>query len=187
MADRQQAFVALLRGINVSGQNKIPMAKLRSICTGIKCKDVQTYIQSGNVVFTSVLSAEALEERLEQAIEQEFRFSIPVVVRSASSWRRYVKGNPFPDEAKKEGNWVLLSLSKLPPKANAASELQQRATQGERVVKKGDAIWIHYASGIGRSKLTPAVLDRHVGSSVTARNWRTVLKVDEMIRETTAG
>jgi len=108
-------------------------------------------------------------------------------VRSASSWGRYVKENPFPNEAKEEGNWVLLLLSKLPPVANAVSELQQRATQGERVVKKGDVIWIHYASGIGRSKLTPAVLDRYVGSSVTARNWRTVLKLDEMVRETAAG
>ena len=187
MSDRQQTFIALLRGINVSGKNKIPMAKLRSICTGIKCKDVQTYIQSGNVVFTSGLSAESLEVRLERAIEQEFGFSIPVVVRSASSWSRYVKGNPFPDEADKEGSWVLLSLPKLPPKASVASELQQRAKQGERVVKKGDAIWIHYANGIGRSKLTPALLDRHAGSAVTARNWRTVLKLHEMLRETTSG
>jgi uncharacterized protein (DUF1697 family) len=163
------------------------MAELRSICEGIDCNDVRTYIQSGNVVFTSSLSAEALEERLEQAIEQQLRLTVPVVVRSASSWGRYVKGNPFPDEAKEEGNRVLLGLSKRPPKANAASELQQRATLGERVVRKGDAIWIHYANGIGRSKLSPAVLDRHVGSSVTARNWRTVMKLDEMLRETAAG
>lgn len=185
MLDRQQTFVVLLRGINVGGQNKIPMAKLRSICTGIKCKGVQTYIQSGNVVLTASLSAEALEKRLEQAIEQELRFSIPVMVRSASSWARYVTGNPFPNEAKKAGNWVLLALSKSLPRAGAASELQQRATQGERVVKKGDAIWIHYANGIGRSKLNPAALDRHVGSSVTARNWCTVLKLNEMVREST--
>jgi len=163
------------------------MAELRSICAGIECNGVRTYIQSGNVVFTSSLSAEALEERLEQAIEQQLGLTIPVVVRSASSWGRYVKSNPFPDEAKEEGNRVLLGLSKLPPKSAAASELQQRATLGERVVRKGDAIWIHYANGIGRSKLTPAVLDRHVGSSVTARNWRTVMKLDEMLRETGAG
>jgi len=183
MSDARHTFVALLRGINVSGQKTIPMVELRAMCKGIGCDDVQTYIQSGNVVFSSVISADALEKRFEKAISKRFNFSVPVFVRPALSWSRYVASNPFPEEAKKEGNWVLLALSKLPPSVSAATELQRFATQGDRVVKKGDAIWIHYANGIGRSKLTPALLDRHVGSSVTARNWRTVLKLDEMLGE----
>jgi uncharacterized protein (DUF1697 family) len=186
MSERKQAFVALLRGINVGGQHKISMAELRSACTSIGCTEVQTYIQSGNVVFSSVASAETLETRLEKAIENRFHFVVPVIVRSASKWGRYVKGNPFPDEAKKEGGRVVLALSKLSPKSDVASELERRATQGERVVKRGAAIWIHYAKGIGRSKLTAAVLDRCAGSPVTARNWRTALKLDEMVRAPTA-
>jgi uncharacterized protein (DUF1697 family) len=75
---------------------------------------------------------------------------------------------------------VLLALSKLPPKADAAAELQKRAPSGERVLRVGDALWIHYAAGIGTSKLTPALLDRLAGSPVTARNWNTVLKLAEM-------
>lgn len=185
MADRKHTFVALLRGINVSGQHTIPMAKLRSTCTSTGCDDVRTYIQSGNVVLASIVPAETLETRLEKAIEKQFGFRIPVIVRSASTWGRCVSNNPFPDEAKKEPNRVLLALPKLRPKADAAAQLQHRATQGERVLKRGDVIWIHYASGIGRSKLTPAVLDRYVGSPVTARNWRTVLTLDEMAREST--
>ena len=177
------AYVALLRGINVSGKHKIPMAELRSTCAEAGCEGVSTYIQSGNVVFTSNMTSQALEKGLEKAIEQAFDFTVPVIVRTASSWQRYVTGNPFPSEAKREANWVLLCLSKHPPKATAASDLQQRATQGERVVKRGDAIWIHYASGIARSKLSPTVLDRHMASSVTTRNWRTVLKLDEMLLE----
>ena len=184
MANRQQTYIALLRGINVGGKNKIPMAELRSICTAIDCDDVQTYIQSGNVVLTASSSAKALEENLENAIADELGLTIPVLVRSASQWKRYIDGNPCLKEAKKEPNWVLLCLSKSPPDSNAVSQLQQRATLGERVVRKGDAIWIHFAGGIGRSRLTPAVLDRHVGSPVTARNWRTVVKLDEMARET---
>lgn len=177
----KQAFVALLRGVNVGGRHKVPMAKLRVACAGIGCDDVQTYIQSGNVVFTANAPADLLEKRMEEAIEQTFRFAVPVLVRSASSWRRCIKGNPFSDEAQQEGNWVLLAVSKLPPKSRAAAELQRHATRGERVAKSGNAIWIHYASGIARSKLTPAILDRCVGSPVTARNWRTVLKLDEMM------
>jgi len=153
------------------------------MCTSIGCSEVQTYIQSGNVVFSCIISANALEGPFEKAIRERFHFSIPVVVRSASSCSRYVNGNPFPEESTKGSDWVLLALSKLPPKANAATELQSNATRGERVVKQGDAIWIHYANGIGRSKSTPALLDRYVGSSATARNWRTVLKLNEMLGE----
>lgn len=175
-------FVALLRGINVSGRNVVPMATLRSICADGGCRDVRTYIQSGNVVFTSNLAPTTIESRLEQALQRQVGFSVPVIVRPASSWNRYIRGNPFSAEAEAEGNRVLLSLSKRPPKATAATALQALGTLGERVVTQGDAIWIHYPGGIGRSKITPALLDRHVGSPVTARNWRTVLKLGEMMR-----
>lgn len=186
MANRRETFVALLRGINVGGANKVPMAGLRSTCAAIGCEEVRTYIQSGNVVLASSLSAESLEKRLEAAVEADFGVAVPVIVRSAASWKRYVRGNPFPDESETEANWVLLYLSKRAAKATAASGLQQRATQGERVVKKGDAFWIHYSSGIARSKLSPTVLDRHMGSPVTGRNWRTVLKLDEIATEMAA-
>lgn len=162
------------------------MADLRSTCANNGCEQVRTYIQSGNVVLTASMSAQSLEDRLEAAIKQDFGIAVPVVVRSAASWKRYVKGNPFPNEARTEANWVLLCLSKSAPKSTAASDLQKHATQGERVVKKGDAIWIHYSKGIARSKLSPTVLDRHIDSPVTTRNWRTVLKLDEMVRETAA-
>ena len=96
MSDRQQVFVALLRAINVGGRNRISMAKLRSICAGINCEEIHCYIQSGNLVFTSLSWAEALEQGLERAIGQAFPFFVPVIVRRASRWRRYGKGNPFP-------------------------------------------------------------------------------------------
>ena len=174
--------VALLRGINVGGANKVPMAELRAICAEIGCGAVRTYIQSGNVVFESSLSAASLENRLEAAIAKAFGVSVPVIVRAASRWSLYVKGNPFFREAETQGNRVLLCLSKQVPTATAASDLQQRATQGERVAKRGDAIWIHYSNGIARSKLSPTVLDRYVESPVTTRNWRTVLKLDELAK-----
>ena len=130
----------------------------------------------------AALPAAGLERQLEKAIEQEFGFSVPVVVRSASRWARYIEGLPFPEEAESQANRVLLVLSKDPPVGNAASVLARRAISGERVMKHGDAIWIHYAKGIARSKLTPAVLDRAIGSPATTRNWRTVLRIHEMLQ-----
>ncbi|WP_405240578.1 DUF1697 domain-containing protein [Lentisalinibacter orientalis] len=176
----RQTFVALLRGINVSGKNKLPMADLRALCIEIGCENVQTYIQSGNLAVTSALAATELEQRLEQAIEQQCRLSVPVLVRTASDWSRYVDSNPFPEESKRHANRVVLTLSKHPPDSDVAAKLNERAAHGEHVLREGDALWIHYPQGIARSKLVPAVIERLAGSPVTARNWRTVAKLHEM-------
>lgn len=173
-------FIALLRGINVSGRNKIPMAELRTLCEGLGWSDVRTYIQSGNVVFRAGGSAAALEASLEAAIRSHFGLDIAVVVRAAADWPAYVAGNPFPEASETEPNRVMLALSKAAPKAGAADAIQARAAAGERVVGVGDALWFHYPDGAGTTKLTPALLDRLAGSPVTARNWRTVRKLAEM-------
>jgi len=184
MKKPQGIFIALLRGINVSGHNKIPMAELRSECGGLGWGDVQTYIQSGNVVFAADAAAAALEAELERAIERRFGLSIPVIVRAATDWPAYVEGNPFPEASEKAPNAVMLALSKAPPKADAEKGLRERATYGEHVVRVGDALWIHFSNGVAKSKLSPALFDRLAGSPVTARNWRTVLKIGEMTGQT---
>jgi uncharacterized protein (DUF1697 family) len=175
-----QTFIALLRGINVSGRNKILMADLRSLCAELGWQDVQSYIQSGNLLFGAEATAADLESELEQAIERAFGLSIPVIVRETAVWSTYVNNNPYPQASQAEPNRVMLALSKLPPKEDAVTSLQPYAADNERIKQVGDALWIHYSSGSGRSKLSPAVLDRLVGSPVTTRNWRTVLKLEEL-------
>jgi uncharacterized protein (DUF1697 family) len=177
---RQQTFIALLRGINVAGHNKIPMPELRSLCADLGWGDVQSFIQSGNLLFQAAAPPGRLEAELEGAIKDRFGLSIPVIVRGADDWPAYVRGNPFPDASQSEPNRVLLALAKAPPKPDAAENLRRRAVNGERIVQVGEALWFHYQDGVARSKLTPALLDRLVGSPVTARNWRTVLKLHEM-------
>lgn len=175
-------FIALLRGINVGGHNKVPMSDLRLLCTGLGWTQVQTYIQSGNVIFGAGARTAALEATLEAAIEKRFGLTIAVIVRAASDWARYAENNPFAEACEREPNLVLLGLSKAPPRADAAGALLERARDGERVERRGDAIWIHYAGGAARSKLSPALIDRLVGSSLTARNWRTVLALQALVR-----
>jgi uncharacterized protein (DUF1697 family) len=175
-----KTFIALLRGINVTGRNKIPMSELRSLCADLGWSDVQSYIQSGNVLFRAGSARTKLEAELEGAIERHFALSIPVIIRAAADWPAYVKGNPYPDASENEPHHVMLALAKAPPKPDAADKLQERAANGERVVQVGNALWVHYGGGVARSKLSPALFDRLVGSPVTARNWRTVLKLDEM-------
>ena len=174
-------WIALLRGINVGGHNKIPMVELRECCEAIGCRAVQSYIQSGNLVFSAASTAEEMETRLEQLIAAHFKLEIPVIVRSATQWAGYLDDNPFLAASKESPNLVTLALSRLALLPGAADELQERARNGERVQQVGGALWMHWPAGSARSKLTPAVLDRAAGSPVTARNWRPVQKLAQMM------
>ena len=171
--------IALLRAVNVGGR-KLPMSDLRALCEVLGWADVQTYIQSGNVVFTSDLPLDRLESDLEKLILARTKLDVPVIVRTAESWSGYAAQMPFP-AVEQAPNRHMLILSKRPPAPNSDQLIAARAQVGEQVVLIGDALWIHFADGVGRSKLTPALIDRAMGSPATARNWRTVLKLQEML------
>ena len=172
--------VALLRAVNVGGR-KLPMAELRALCRELGWGEVATYIQSGNVLFEAEGKPEVLEAALEKAIVACFGLEVPVIVRTGGQWAQYPAVNPFPKVGRDEPNRLMLLLSKQAPAADAAVRLQERASDGEKVERAGDALWIHYPAGAGRSKLSPSLIDRLVGSPATARNYRTVLKLQEML------
>jgi uncharacterized protein (DUF1697 family) len=125
-------YVALLRAVNVGGA-KLPMAELRELCGALGWRDVQTYIQSGNVVFDSNEPAPALEAALERAVEQRFGFFRPVIVRSAEQWATYAAGSPFPEQERQQPNRLLIGVAKAPVAAEAAATLQARGMAGEEV------------------------------------------------------
>src|SRR5687768_8203454 len=125
-------YIGLLRGINVGGHNRIPMSELRSLCVELGWTEVDTYIQSGNLVFRAAGEPAGLEGELEQAIERHFGLAIPVLVRSADQWNACLKSNPYPEISEGEPNFVMLALSKTAPKPTAVEVLQARATNGER-------------------------------------------------------
>ncbi|MEA3013087.1 MAG: hypothetical protein QOD42_1632 [Sphingomonadales bacterium] len=157
------------------------MVELRALCAELGWRDVATYIQSGNVVFTAPGKPAALEKILEDAIAERFAFDVPVIIRTAAQWAHYPAANPFPEAARDEPNRLMLLLSRSPPAAGAEGVIQARAVAGERVKRAGDALWFHYPEGAGTSKLTPSMIDRAVGSPATARNFNTVLKLQEML------
>ncbi|HYD36504.1 MAG TPA: DUF1697 domain-containing protein [Allosphingosinicella sp.] len=172
-------LIALLRAVNVGGR-KLPMAELRDLCVELGWKQVETYIQSGNLVFHAKGRSEALEARLEKAIKERFGLDVPAIVRTASQWADCLAANPFAEVARRAPNRLQLLVSKRPPAAGAAEKLTERAQAGERVEPAGGALWLHYPEGVGRSKLTPALIDKACGSPSTARNWRTAVKLREM-------
>jgi uncharacterized protein (DUF1697 family) len=173
-------MVALLRAVNVGGR-KLPMAGLRELCAALGLEEAATYIQSGNVVFTAKAGPTAIETELEAAIAERFGMDVPVIVRTAAQWAKLAASNPFPEAAQDEPNRLQLLVSKQPPAPDAAEKLMERAQAGERVEAAGGALWFHFAEGVGASKLTPALIDKACGSPSTGRNYRTVLKLGEML------
>lgn len=174
-------FVALLRGINVGGHNKVSMAELRALAEGLGWSGVATYIQSGNLVFGAAGKADALERVLEAAIADRFGAQVAVLVRTARQWAGHVASNPFPEAAEAEPNRLMLCFAKKTPRADCDAALQERARDGEKVRLVSETLWIHYPAGAGQSRLSPSLIDRLVGSPVTARNYRTALKLEAML------
>jgi uncharacterized protein (DUF1697 family) len=172
-------FIALLRAVNVGGR-KLPMAELRLLCGELGWEKVETYIQSGNIVFDAEGEGPALDARLEAAIDKAFGLDVPAIVRTRAQWAKIAAGNPFMKEAEREPAWVLLGLAKRPLGPGCAAAIAAKGLAGERVEAVGEALWFHYPAGVGTSKLTPSLIDRAAGSPVTARNWRTVLALEEM-------
>ena len=180
---KEKKFVALLRGINVGGKNIVPMKELVELCSGMGLKGVETYLQTGNIIFSTLGCAEALEAKIEKVILKGFGLDLVVIVREANSYASYIARNPFIEQTLNEPSRVLLYLTKRPTGEGIADILNSRAKAGETVVVVDSVIWIYFPNGVGSSKLTPTVMDRVAGSSTTGRNWNTVSKLKLLLSE----
>lgn len=176
-------LLALLRGINVGGNKLVDMKQLATLATKAGYANAKTYINSGNLMFRTSEPRAKVEATLEKAIEKHFGFSVDVVVRTQDEWEAYAKKSGFPEIEATRAKMLLLGVAKQPVAKGAAEALNAIAKDGERVKAIKDALWIDYGESLGRSKLTPAALDKNVGSPVTGRNWNTVLKLAELMRE----
>lgn len=174
-------MVALLRAVNVGGR-KLPMAELRAKCAALGWTNVATYIQSGNIVFDADSTPAEAAAALEALIARDYGYAAPAIVRTAAQWAAYAPACPFPDAARDAPNRLMMMLSKAPPAPDAAALIQARTQHGEHIAAVGDAIWIHYPGGQQDTKLTPAAIDKAVGSVATARNHRTVVTLQEMLK-----
>jgi uncharacterized protein (DUF1697 family) len=176
-------FVALVRGINVGGHNRVAMQDLRRLCERLGLEDVKTLLQSGNVVFRSTdRDAARLEMRLEQETVKRLGVKQPFFVRTADEWAAIVKRNPFPDEATSDPGRLVAVLLREAPRPASVAALRAAIPGRERVEVLGREAYFVYPDGMGRSKLTPALIEKHFGGAGTARNWNTVLKLLALTR-----
>lgn len=174
-------YVALLRGINVGGKNKLPMAELVEICEGLGCSEVETYIQSGNVVFAAPAHvAKTLPTKIAAAIKKEKGLQVPVVMRSATQFRKAAAKHPLARRGLDEKALAVMFLADKPAAAQV-SKLDANRSPGDSFKVVGAELYLCLPNGAARSKLTNAYFDSTLGTVSTARNWRTVQKLVEML------
>jgi uncharacterized protein (DUF1697 family) len=171
-------YIGLLRAINLGSYNKVSMADLKALLTELGLKNPQSLLQSGNLVFESRARPTApVEALLEAAAVRRLGLDTPFYVRTAAEWQQAIADNPFPKEAKRDpGHTVLMCLKEAPSPA-AVKALQDAIKDREVVSARGRQAYFLYPDGMGRSRLTMALIEKKLGTTGTARNWNTVLKL----------
>jgi uncharacterized protein (DUF1697 family) len=172
-------YVALIRGINVTGNNLIKMERLRALFERCGCTNVRTYIQSGNVVFDSKKTASRCVQSIEEFLADELGKSIAVHVRTSAELGAIVAANPFAKEKNIEPARLAVSFLSGPPARERLATLKAVESGRDRFVARGNEIYVHCPDGFGRSKLA-AALDRVLSTKSTSRNWNTVTTLFEM-------
>ena len=170
--------VALLRGINIGPRQRVSMPELRALLEGLGHKNVETLVQSGNVVFTARAKPATLERQLEQEIEQQLGVDPKVVVRTRDELAAAIEANPFPvpDDPKK----LHITFLSGEPDAAAREKLEAVDFAPDRLAFAGREVYILYAKGMGRSELAKQLTRAKLGVAATDRNWNTVTTLLEM-------
>jgi uncharacterized protein (DUF1697 family) len=172
------SYIGLLRAVNLGAHNKVGMADLRELLTQLGMQNVQTLLQSGNVVFRSdVRTTAELERTLEAAAARQLRLTTDIIVRSDKEWDAIIAANPFPKEGKLDPSHLLAVVLKATPDRANVSALREAITGREIVDVLGRCAYIVYPDGIGRSRLTSALIEKKLATRGTGRNWNTVLKL----------
>ncbi len=178
------AFLSLFRGINVGGNRKVKMDDLKAVHEALGLRDVLPYIQSGNVIFKSDDTDSAqLQKQIEDAFETKFGFHSEVIIRTSDELSAIIDKNPFQNQPDKETKWVAVMFLATLPDITAQEALLKAYIGPEEILFSGKEMYIYYPDGIGRSKLSHSFIEKKLKTGATARNWNTILKLQEMTRQ----
>ena len=176
-----QTWITLLRGINVGGNNILPMKELRGLLNGLGYENVRTYIQSGNCVFeTPTKDAGKLEDEIASAIEKRFGFSPHIFVLTLDALDEAIVANPY-SQAHDDPKSLHLSFLAKPARDVDLDALEALKTDSEAFTLTDTVFYLYAPDGIGRSKLA-AKAERYLAVPMTGRNLRSVLKIAELAR-----
>jgi uncharacterized protein (DUF1697 family) len=168
----------MLRGVNVGGRNMIKMDALKALCVGLKLKDPQTYVQSGNVIFSSGEKDLAkLTTRIQDAIEKTVGFRPGVMLRTLAELQEVVARNPFAKRSGIEPGKLLVNFLVADPAKDARQKALAIKVGPEELHLIGREAYIYFPNGQGRSKFPWPAIERALGTSGTGRNWNSVTKM----------
>jgi len=171
-------YVGLLRAVNLGGETQVSMEALRSLLSRMGLDGVRSLLQSGNVVFRSDERNEGkLENQLEETVAKDLGLRTDFFVRTSDEWQSIILGNPFTREAKEAPNHLVVTVLKDTPPKEGWKRLDTAIRGSERVRGVGRHAYIVYPDGIGRSRLTAALIEKNLGARGTSRNWNTVTKL----------
>ncbi len=172
-------YVAMLRGINVSGRNKLAMDDLRALVVDAGGREVRTYIQSGNAVFASRSSPSGLVKNLEARLLEALGARVPVLVRTKEDLDAVIETNPFVRRQEDVGALHVTFMGALPAPA-AVRSLETQRTDVDEYQVIGREVYLFCPNGYGNTKLTNTLFEKKLESAATTRNWKTVLKLAEL-------
>lgn len=175
-------YVSMLRGINVAGQKKIKMADLKTLYEGLGFEDVMTYIQSGNVVFQAKdnINHQAL---IEQAIQDKYGFDVAVFICTQQDIKHIIEACPFGEiDLQQDGTKVLATLLSASPQDEMMASVLPFKHESESFVLDGEVAYIKCPNGYGKTKLSNVFLEKKLKVAATTRNWKTMVKLQELLR-----
>jgi uncharacterized protein (DUF1697 family) len=174
-------LISMLRGINLGKHRRVKMDDLRAIYESLQLRDVQTYLQSGNVVFrTKDRDPALLTKRLENAIARAFGFHSDVIARTVSEMKTVVAGNPFAERRGIDPSKLLVTFLATDPGDSARERVRSIKTDPEELHIDGRELYVYFPNGVGRSKLPSSAIEKALKTPATARNWNTVAKLLEI-------
>lgn len=178
----RSAYVALLRGVNLGSKNKVPMPALRAMFIGVGALNVESYIQSGNILFRATpKSANKIIAAVCEEIARQFGFHAAIVIRNLAELEDVLVSNPFLATGRDEDDLHVFFLRNHPASDDVA-KLNAGRSPGDEFHVRGRDIYLYMPNGVARSRLTNAYFDSQLKTVSTARNWRTVKTLVEMLR-----
>ncbi len=174
-----KTYISILRGINVSGQKSIKMIDLKVLYESLRFKNVQTYIQSGNVVFkTEETDRQKIISNIEDAIRKEYGFDVPIQIRNKEELKKIIDNFPF--EGGRELNRLLVTFLAETVVHIPMNEIEKLKAKDDEIIFVGKEVYLYVPGGYGKSKLDNNTLERKLKVKATTRNWKTINKLYEM-------
>jgi uncharacterized protein (DUF1697 family) len=184
MDKNMATYISLLRGINVSGKNKINMDELRCLYESLDFTHVRTYIQSGNVIFnTPEIESFVLSEKIEKEITQSLDFSISVLIRTDDDFRRIIENNPFITAKEEDFSRLYITFLYRSPAESVVRKLSELNSKPDEFSISNKEIYLHCPNGCGKTRLSNNFFEKKLGMPATSRNWKTVNKLYRLASE----